>query len=175
MKIIALDLGSHMAMAHNGMDVPVVEYWEEKGIRAHRLASTMRHLAVRFKQIKAACHIDLVIYERPFARGYDATRAMWGIAGVIEAMATHNGWPVCDATPQSIKKFAIGGRARTKMSRSERTRANEEEKEMMIAAARAFGYVVTNEHEADAACLLEYAKKHATVTPVKPIVKRRIK
>lgn len=158
MKIIALDLGSHMAMAHNGMDVPVVEHWEEKGLRAHRAASTMRHLAVRFKQIKLVCHIDLVIYERPFARGFDATRSLWGIAGIIEAMATHNGWPVCDQVPKPIKKWATGNASASK--------------DDMFAAAIRFGYAVENEHEADAACLLEYAKANAVSIPTKPIAKR---
>ena len=31
--------------------------------------------------------VDLIIYERPFARGQHATRSLWGIAGIIDAMA----------------------------------------------------------------------------------------
>lgn len=154
MKIIALDLGSTMAMAHNGMDVPVIESWQEKGIRSHRICSTMRHLAVRFKQIKTACQIDLVVYERPFARGADATRSLWGLAGMVEAMATHNGWPVTDQVPMPIKKWATGN-----------ARASKDE---MIAAARKMGYDPVNEHEADAICLLEYAKANAVSIPPKP-------
>ena len=147
-----------MAMAHNGMDVPVLESWEEKGIRAHRICSTMRHLAVRFKQIKTACHIDCVVYERPFARGFDATRSLWGIAGMVEAMATHHGWPVTDQVPKPIKKWATGNANATK--------------DEMIAAANRYGYVVANEHEADAAMLLEYAKANAVSIPMKLPTKR---
>lgn len=158
MKIIALDLGKNMAMAHNGMDVPVIEHWEEHGIRSHRVCSTMRHLDRRFKQIKQACHIDLVIYERPFARGADATRSLWGLAGVIEALATHYGWPVTDQVPKPIKKWATGNHAASK--------------DDMIAAANRLGYIVANEHEADAACLLEYAKANAVSIPAKLPAKR---
>lgn len=144
MKIIALDLGSHMALVHNGMDIPIVDSYHFEGPRAHRMGATLRWLHKRFTQIKVACSIDLVVYERPFGRGMDATRCSWGIAGLIEAAATNNGWPVTDMDPQTIKKFATGkGRA---------------EKEVMIAAARKMGYTGWDEHEADAYCLLKYAE-----------------
>lgn len=149
MKIIALDLGSNMALAHNGMDVPIVEHHTFKGPRAHRAAATQVWLAERFEQISAECDIDLVVFERPFARGMDATRSLWGIAGIVEAEATSWGYPVTDATPGDIKKFATG-------------KGNAEKDEMLDAAIR-LGYRGDNEHEADAFCLLKFAEANATI------------
>lgn len=153
MKIIALDLGSNMALAHNGMDVPIVDRYTAVGPRAHRAKDIMLWVNKRFSEIRANCDIELVVYERPFGRGMDATRCGWGIAGIVEAVATAHGWPVTDTDPQTIKKFATGkGRA---------------EKEQMIAAARGMGYTGNNEHEADAYCLLKYAESSALILPSK--------
>jgi hypothetical protein len=153
MKIIALDLGSNMALAHNGMDVPIVDSKEFKGPRSYRAGQILGWLDVRFIQIRAVCPIGLVVYERPFARGMDATRCGWGIAGIIEALAWKQGWAVTDTDPQTIKKFATG-----------HARA---EKEQMIEAARRMGYTGHNEHEADCFCLLKYAEANATILPAK--------
>lgn len=153
MKIIALDLGSNMALAHNGMDVPIVDSKVFVGTRAHRAAAIYKWLTLRFTEIQETCDIDLVVYERPFGRGMDATRCGWGIAGAIEIAATRRGWPVTDTDPQTIKKFATGaGRA---------------EKAAMIDAARRMGYTGHNEHEADAFCLLRYAEANALILPTK--------
>lgn len=165
MKIIALDLGSNMALAHNGMDVAICDHLVATGPRAHRAGAIMGWLDLRFRQIERACSIDLVVYERPFARGFDATRCGWGLAGIVEALATKYSWAVTDQTPQSIKKFAIGGRARVKMTSAERRKAAADEKQLMIEAARRMGYTGHNEHEADAFCLLKYAEAHAVILP----------
>ena len=153
MKIIALDLGSNMALAHNGMDVPIVSRHSFDGHRSHRIHQIMIWLDRRFQQIKLDCDIDLVVYERPFSRGMDATRSGWGIAGMVEAMATKYGWPVTDTDPQTIKKFATGN-----------SRAD---KDAMVAAAQRMGYTDDNEHEADAFCLLKYAEANALILPRK--------
>lgn len=152
-KIIALDLGSNMALAHNGMGVPIVDHKTFEGHRTHRIYEIMWWIDKRFAEIEMECGADLVVFERPFARGMDATRSGWGIAGVIEALATKYGWPVTDTDPQTIKKFSTGN-----------SRAS---KEQMIEAAQGMGYTGTNEHEADAFCLLKYAEKSATKLPMK--------
>lgn len=170
MKIVTLDLGSTMALAHNVFDDFIVtDHKTFDGVRAHRAGAILHWLTKRFGEIKKSAGNDavLVVYERPFARGFDATRSGWGLAGLVEAAATNHGWAVTDQTPQSIKKFAIGGRARTKMTRAERTKAASDEKLEMLAAAQRMGYVGENEHEADAVCLLRYAEVHVVVLPSK--------
>jgi Holliday junction resolvasome RuvABC endonuclease subunit len=152
MNIIAFDLGKHFAWAwryvgmgtHTG--VVCAGTIELDGIRSHRMGQLMRLLPEVFN----AHHFDLVVYETPFARGRDATRSLWGIAGIIEAVATNAGVAVLDVATPTIKKFATGhGKAC---------------KEDMIAAAQKFGYRGTNEHEADASCLLAYAEANAERT-----------
>ena len=150
MKIIALDLGSNMALAHNGMGVPIVDHKTFKGTRAHRAHYTRCWLRDRFASIEKNCDdVSLVVYERPFARGMDATRSLWGIAGIIEQLATEFGWAVTDATPGDIKKWAHG--------------KGDASKEDMMTAAIRLGYVGDSEHEADAYCLLKFAEANALV------------
>lgn len=89
-------------------------------------------------------NVDAVVYETPFARGYHATRSMWGLAGVLEACASERGIPVVDVSVSTIKKFATGHGFAPKDS--------------MVAAACKLGYRGKNDNEADAYCLLKYAE-----------------
>lgn len=141
MKIVAFDLGSNMALAHNlDVDFPRTIHQEFKGHRVTRAAATVQWLKDRDWLFK---HADLVIYERPFARGQDATRSLWGIAGLIEAVAgTHT--VVKDVTPTEIKKWVTGAGGGGKPD--------------MLYWATLYGYDGSNEHEADAYGLLKYAE-----------------
>ena len=142
MKIIAFDLGRNFAWAYNGKGLMTGSINFGEVPRAHRQGLLIDYLKRLFIQIPAG--VEAVIYETPFARGRDATRSLWGIAGIIEGTATNAGLPVVDAAVPTIKKFATGhGKAC---------------KEDMIAAAQKFGYKGDNEHEADAVCLLMYAE-----------------
>jgi Holliday junction resolvasome RuvABC endonuclease subunit len=150
-KIIHFDVGSNMALAHNGMgdDAIIVEHKEFTGNRQERAAATLRWLLKRFKQMKAeGIEFDAVHYERPFARGQAATRSLWGVAGVLEAASVVSGWATLDSTPLEIKKFGTGNAKASK--------------EDMIAGAQKLGYKGTNEHEADAYIGLKYALKYVT-------------
>lgn len=151
MKLIHFDIGSNMALAHNGMgdDAIIVESKTFAGNRQERAAATLRWLLKRFKEMKAeGVEFDAVHYERPFARGQAATRSLWGVAGVLEAAAAISGWPTLDSTPVEIKKFATGNAKASK--------------EDMISAARKVGYRGHNEHEADAYLGLRYAIQYVT-------------
>lgn len=143
MKIIALDIGSNMALAHNLRGNPCVIFREFKGDRAYRAAGTQTWLEDRLKMLVAA---DVIVYERPFNRGYDATRSSWGLAGIIEACATRAGMAVLDVENGTVKRFALGKRDIRGTTKQD-----------MIAAAQLMGYTGDNEHEADAWCLLQYA------------------
>lgn len=145
MRIIAFDLGRNMAWAYrlqNGDVMPGHIHLD--GERAHRLGQLMQILPGILGQGK----FDLIAYETPFVRGRDATRALWGTAGVIEACATNAHCAVLDVAVPTIKKHATGnGRA---------------PKDDMISAARAlYEYRGDNEHEADAVCLLGYAEQNS--------------
>ena len=148
MRIIAFDLGRNFAYAHNLEAKPAAVGFVLSGeARAHRLGYLKRYLDnlfVSFEEPGGSPGFDIAIYETPFARGRDATRSLWGIAGIIEACATNAGLPVVDVAVPTIKKFATGhGKA---------------PKDDMITAAQRMGYKGSDEHEADAVCLLKYAE-----------------
>jgi hypothetical protein len=163
MKIIHFDLGSNMAFAHNGCgDVVITDHFVATGPRQQRQAEILRWLVRRRKELSlAGIKFDVVHYERPFARGFDATRSGWGIAGLIEGVFGSD-TVILDSTPQSIKSFALGSKkiARKKMTSAERHAAAAAEKLLMIDAARALGYMGNNEHEADAYLGLKYAEQY---------------
>lgn len=140
-RVVAFDLGSNMAVAHNLYDDGErVDRLETKGHRLVRAGATWLWLNEVFEGIKAAGGCDVIAYERPFVRGQDATRSLWGIAGMIEGRAGVDGYRVVDYGPSEIKLWAAGhGGA---------------DKNAMTAAAQMWGYPGTNEHEADAWCLM---------------------
>jgi hypothetical protein len=167
MKIIHFDLGTNMAFAHNGCDgVIVVERFVATGARAERAAQTLRWISKRMRETQeAGIKFDVAHYERPFSRGFDATRCGWGLAGIIEAFYGYD-CVVLDSTPQSIKSFALGkAPARTKMTSKEKVTASKAEKLAMIARAQDLGYYGDNEHEADAYLGLKYAEQYCARTP----------
>ena len=142
MRVAAFDLGATMACSLSG-GATFHKHFE--GTRHERVTATLLWLDdLMGAWVTHDEGIDAVIYERPFARGQHATRSLWGIAGLIEAVAGKHGFLVLDATPADIKKFAAG--------------KGEADKDDMQAAAFLLGYSGDNEHEADAYCLKEYAE-----------------
>lgn len=181
MNILHFDLGTNMALAHNACgDVIVTEHFVASGPRAERAAQTLRWMAKRASEMKkAGLVINLTHYERPFSRGFDATRCTWGLAGIIEGVFGGH-CAIIDSTPQSIKSFALAkigrvpSRSKTKMKSKAREAAAAQEKLWMIEAAQFMGYQGTNEHEADAFCGLKYAEYYAVHgEPPKPKPKRK--
>jgi Holliday junction resolvasome RuvABC endonuclease subunit len=141
LNIIAFDLGRNFAWASNWRGRCNTHSLVLEGERAHRQSQLLTYLLSNHAGLG---DLDVAVYETPFARGRDATRSLWGIAGIIEACATHAGLPVVDVAVPTIKKFATGHGKASKMD--------------MIAAAQRMGYKGNNEHEADAVCLLRYAE-----------------
>lgn len=137
MNITAFDLGANMAVAQYRYGRFAAYHEVFKGKRPRRAGDTLKWVA------GSCTGADLVIYERPFARGADATRCLWGIAGLIEACAHNAGAAVLDASPSEIKNWATGQGSGSKAN--------------MMDAAKNLGYSGDNEHEADAWCLLHYA------------------
>ena len=138
-KIIAFDIGANFAWAVNHPKVA----WhsiELKGIRAHRQQQLLNYL----ESLSWVKKLDAAIYETPIAVGQSAKRSLWGIAGIIEATISNHGLPVMDVPANTIKLFTTGRGNAAKVD--------------MIAAAQRMGYKGSNEHEADAFCLLKYAE-----------------
>lgn len=142
--VTAFDLGATFGWATNVACARIPRGCgavELPGIRAHRLAAFARWLRDNADWL---CSCDAIIYETPFVRGRDATRSLWGMAGVLEAEATIMNLAVVDASVPTIKKFATG--------------RGDAPKQKMMEAARRLGSRARDEHEADAFCLLKYAE-----------------
>lgn len=154
LKLITFDLGANFALAHNGCDgVVCVEHRVFTGPRAHRAKDTMRYLKGRLVDCQlAGIYFDAAVYERPFVRGRDATRCLWGIAGIIEAVCTDWNMAVVDAENQQLKKWAKGFGG---------------VKDGMLEAAQSLGYIGDNEHEADCFLLLKFSETFVTSVPRK--------
>ena len=149
MKIAAFDLGTSIAVAHNafGTDDVRVNHFTAKGNRVERAAQTLAWLQEVRRGFDAMGGLDAVVYERPFARGQNATRSLWGLAGLVEAVFGDLS-ALLDWTPAEIKKFTAGDA--------------KADKDTMILFAAMDGYVGDNEHEADAWCMLRMAEKTLT-------------
>jgi Holliday junction resolvasome RuvABC endonuclease subunit len=157
MNIAAFDLGSTYAVAWNwcGDLRYAVAHTDlnpnrtKPKLRLERpavLHQFSRQFAPEFLRVA-----DVIVYERPFARGQAATRLLWGMAGILEMLAAREGTAVLDITPSEIKKWAAGVGGAGKGD--------------MIAAAHCLGYGGDNEHEADAYCLLKMAEATLTKEP----------
>lgn len=143
MNLLALDLGSSVGLATS------FRGWTDQ------LSGNREQKLMEFKRILQGGYLapfdfDVVVYERPFARGLAATRFLWGMAGVVEAVATENGAAVLDVLPSTIKKWATGNGRATKG-------------EMIEAASRLRPHRRFTEHEADAVCLWHYTMEKAVV------------
>lgn len=153
---LAIDIGANMAVAHNLYGTNDVRALHQlfKGGRVERAGATILWLADILDQLIAIQRPDFISYERPFARGHDATRCLWGIAGIIEALGGSRSIPVLDQENKSVKSFVAGNGSATK--------------DDMLLFASITGYPGENEHEADAWCQLRYAEAHISIKPPTP-------
>lgn len=125
----------------------------KKADRAERLAGLAAQLAAALTddgEGGRANPFDFVVYETPFCRGRDATRCLWGAAGVIEAIAHSCGVGVYDVNNAALRRWATGSGAKRVKDKSAA------ENPMMVKAVALVGTPVHTEHEADAICLYYY-------------------
>lgn len=151
-RVLALDLGAKTGWVVRQGDAVVdsgtVEF---RGGRAgderrhERLAGLFRWLTQTLLDARLdGTPFDVVAYERPFARGLDATRSLWGMAGLVEAVATVGGASVLDVNVSTLKRHA-GVKAKDKPMRW----------------AKDQGYLPATDHEADALLLADYVVANA--------------
>ena len=150
-KIAAFDLGSTAAIACNctiraGKLKDSGAWYQHYGLEDKNATRPQRlaHFLIQTNIYILRARPEVVVFERPFARGQAATRALWGYAGILDALAINHNLIVTDFTPAEIKKWSTGnGRA---------------SKDEMLVAAWRLGYEGDNEHEADAFLLLKFSE-----------------
>jgi hypothetical protein len=142
--MIAIDIGKYMGF-YNGSEArtlflgdPPKQYGAP--FRPVRFARFADHYAAYLR----ANNPEVVVYERPFSRGLDATRSGWGYAGIIEGLSTGSGAAVLDPTNGSVRKWATGSGKK------------QGSKEPMIARAKELTGLDLDEHSADAVCIYHY-------------------
>lgn len=120
------------------------------GARVERAVSTYGWLRRQSMRHTTDPKLDVVVYERPFVRGRDATRCLWGLAGMVEGIFGDYA-AILDVTPAGIKAWATGSGKASK-------------EDMIRAADRLIGRTPRTEHEADAILLGLYTHEKAEVT-----------
>lgn len=115
MKVLAFDIGATFGWAFGDSDQPTkVLRWGQEHVRGERPERLYRFSEAAFKLIDRR-RPQLVVYERPFARGEAATRSLWGMAGVVDATAFRCKAAVFDAAPPvTLKKWFTGNHQASK-------------------------------------------------------------
>ena len=151
MKIVSIDLGKYMGL-YNGETPRTVFLGDPPKkfgapYRPYRFAKWVLELNEYFLQEEP----DVVVYERPFARGLDATRSGWGYAGIIEAYIVIHGAVPLDVQNNTVRKWATGSGKKAGS------------KQPMIDAAERLSGLKLDEHSADAVCIWHYTKEKMVV------------
>lgn len=152
MKILALDLGTNLGYA-SGKDARCTKH----GFRdfAYKIDSesgatfSNESFAAFFNWLHPlAGHVDVIVCEKPNVYGagkfssFHAMRVMFGMYGIVQAVAGGYGKPLISVSATTIKKFwAMDGRA---------------DKNKMILHAANRGYSLKDHNECDAIALYTY-------------------
>lgn len=155
MKILAIDPSTTVVgFAMDTDDGPVTDFVNlGKGPRQERLGALLYWVDTVLRNRAST----VVVYYTPFARGRDATRSLWGAAGVIEAAAAKRRILAVDMPEATVRAyFGI----KSTLKKAER---RADLKQQSIAKASELGYNVSNDDEADAALLYHYAKENVRV------------
>ena len=152
MRILTLDLATKTGYAYwDG--TRLVQSGTKEFVRERGESPGMRFLRFRawLKEMEAVCpHLDLVVYEQAHHRGGAATEIGVGLVTHLQAWCAEHGIEHTKVHSATLKKSATGsGRA---------------SKADVIQAMQArWGVVVSDDNEADALALLDWALKHYDV------------
>ena len=156
MRLLAIDPGTNFVGVCSAYDHRT---WNlnptKKAGRAERLSLLAEKLTDALSEDYTNPY-DFVVYETPFCRGRDATRCLWGAAGVIEAVAHSCGVGVYDVNNAALRRWATGsGKKQVK------DKGSKDNPMMQKALTLAKGPLT--EHEADATCLYHYVLENLEV------------
>lgn len=101
-KILAIDPGSNNMGLYDG-EAGATLVANRGEPRAQRLAALMDQLTKFFAQNGP---YDFVVYEEQFVRGGPATKALYGVVGIIEAVSAYAGAGVMPLPQGTLRKWA---------------------------------------------------------------------
>ena len=144
LNIVALDLATKTGWAcvidgkvSSGVQVFDLKRGESPGMRFLRLRAWLNEM------MELSGKVDVVVFEQAHHRGGAATQLCVGMATEVMAWAAKIGAETMPVHTGTLKKFATG--------------TGNAGKPEMIEAAKKMGHAPTDDNEADACCLLEYA------------------
>lgn len=174
-KFIAVDPGScsvGVAYRADGALITRVIAVDRTLQRERRFARILDQLRdVLGKAERSVGRSAAVVYYRPFARGADATRCLWGVAGIVEALAAAALLPVMDVTDATVRShFEI--KAPKDTAPRKRNFLKEAAKNILI--QKGIDVAGRTEDEIDAALLLLWTEEnHACRRSGRKVVVRR--
>lgn len=151
MKLVAIDLGKYMGL-YNG-ETPCTIFLGDppKKFGAPYRPYRFGKWVLELNEYLLREQPDVIVYERPIARGLDATRSLWGYAGIVEAYAViHEAVPL-DVQNNTVRKWATGHGAK------------QGSKTPMIDAAERLSGLKLDEHSADAVCIWHYTNEKMVI------------
>jgi Holliday junction resolvasome RuvABC endonuclease subunit len=142
MRLIALDMatvtGWATSVGQSGTFTADLKRGESPGMRFLRFRAWLKEL------IKLTGGVDVIVFEQAHHRGGAATQLCVGLMTEALAAAAENNAQSMPVHTGSLKKWATGKGSSGKPE--------------MIARAREMGYLPSDDNEADACLLLEYAR-----------------
>ncbi len=148
LKVLSLDLATRTGWAANdgkrcGLMTFDLKRGESPGMRFLRCRAWLKEMYALFGGL------DLIVYEQAHHRGGAATVCCVGLVTEVQAFAANHNIELMPVHTATLKKFATG---KGNAGKSE-----------MIKAAENRGWKVSDDNEADAVLLLEYAAEELKI------------
>lgn len=148
-KTLALDLGTNTGWATNALDDILSGHQTFDGeISGWRYLVFKQWLDARLNEL----NIEHIVYEETFSADAYAARVLHGFLAILQYVYAER-YPdqstrltLQKVHPGTLKKFATGN-------------GHAKKEEMLNACKKRFGFIPSNDDEADALWLLEYSKK----------------
>lgn len=153
-RVLAVDPGSVEIGLFDGKRGTTLSV-DPKMPRPERLAA----LGELFKQhLQNNDVFDFVVYEEQFVRGGAATKALFGIVGIIEATSINMGTGVMSVPQSTTNKWK-------KARLEEETGCKPPKKSKLLneLVSQTYGSKVSTEHEHDAACIWHYINETGVI------------
>lgn len=153
MKILAIDPGTNELGLYDGERAATLSVSKKKMVRSERLAE----LGVKLVDFMFEHGpYDFVVYEEQFCRGDGATRALYGMIGVIECSAVNSGAGAMPIPQATIRKWAhekLQEMAGMPMSRPKNREEWKARLETLAISLKPHTLDLTTQDEHDAACI----------------------
>ena len=142
MKILALDIASLTGWCLNNN---LYGTWDLKTRKDESMGMKLIRFKSKLKEIHASENLDLIVYERPAGRHANSIIHQAKLIAILEEFCEDLGISYSASSASEIKRFATG-------------KGNANKEEMIQAAKDKYGYMGSDDNEADAIHLWNLTK-----------------